>query len=225
MIPPFIVKRARELALGIIAITDHNSAENVAAVVEAAQGSDVHVLAGMEVQTREEAHLLCLFDTVEQVLDWQMVVYDHLPPLKNREEAFGAQFVVDAAGDYIRSNDRLLLTSTSLSVEQVAQGVAERQGLCIAAHVDRPGFSLLVNLGFVPQDVRLAAIEITRHAEAGEMQRLHPSLAGYSFVSSGDAHRLSEISDRTILTIEEPSIREIDLAFQRQGGRKAKIVG
>jgi len=224
MIPPLIVERARELALGIIAITDHNSAENVAAVIEAAQGLDLTVLPGMEVQTKEEVHLLCLFDTVEQTLDWQAVVYAHLPPLKNRPEVFGPQFVVDATGDFIRYNDRLLLTSASLSVEEVARGVEERKGLCIASHVDRPSFSLLANLGFVPPGVHFAAMEITHDTDIDGMCRRHPSLAGYSFIHSGDAHRLSEMSDRTILTIGEPTIAEISMAFRRQEGRKVKVL-
>jgi hypothetical protein len=224
MIPPLIVARARELALGVIAVTDHNSAENAAAVIEAAQGLDLKVLPGMEVQTREEVHLLCLFDTVEQALDWQECVYAHLPPLKNREEYFGAQFVVDSTGDYVRSNDRLLLTSTSLSVEEAARGVEQRKGLCIPAHVDRPSFSLLANLGFVPQDVQWSAMEVSRQADVEQLQRKHPSLGGYAFVSSGDAHRLDELSDRTVLTIAQPSVAEIGMALRQQGGRRVKVL-
>ena len=68
MIPPLIVGRARELGLGAIAITDHNTAENVGAVQRAARDTGLVVLAGMEVQTREEAHILCLFDRLEQAL-------------------------------------------------------------------------------------------------------------------------------------------------------------
>jgi PHP family Zn ribbon phosphoesterase len=144
--------------------------------------------------------------------------------LKNREEYFGAQFVVDATGDYIRSNDRLLLTSTSLSVEEAARGVEEREGLCIPAHVDRPSFSLLANLGFVPQDVRWSAMEVSRQTDVEQLQRKHPSLEGYAFVSSGDAHRLDELNDCTILTIERPSIGEIAMALSRQGGRRVKVL-
>jgi hypothetical protein len=225
MIPPFIVKRAEELALGLIAITDHNSAENVAAVIEAARGHEVAVLPGMEVQSKEEVHLLCLFDTVEQVLGWQEVVYAHLPPLKNKDDVFGPQFVVDATGDFVRYNERLLLTSVSLSVEEVAREVQARKGLCIAAHVDRPAFSLLANLGFVPPDSHFAALELSRHARAAEMCQQNPSLAGYAFIASGDAHQLDQISDRTILTIEEPTIAEISMAFCGQAGRRVKVVG
>jgi len=224
MIPPWVVRRARELALGIVAITDHNSAENVAAVISAARGTELVVLPGMEVQTREEVHLLCLFDTVEQVLDWQEVVYGHLPPMKNRAEVFGAQFVVDPTGDFLHYNDRLLLTSASLSVEEVASGVEERAGLCIPAHVDRSSFSLLANLGFVPSGVRFAAMEVTGRANVQEMRQQHPELAKYSFIRSGDAHRLGEMSNCTILTIEEPTITEISMAFRGQRDRRVKVL-
>jgi PHP family Zn ribbon phosphoesterase len=225
MIPPLIVRRARELGLGIIAVTDHNSAENVAAVVEAARGLDLAVLPGMEVQTREEVHLLCLFDSVEQALDWQEFVYAHLPALKNREEFFGAQFVVDATGDYVRSNDRLLITSTSLSVEQAALQVEQRKGLCIPAHVDRPSYSMLANLGFIPQDVRWPAVEVSRNADIQRLRLQHPSLGDYAIVASGDAHRLSEMTDRTVLTVAQPTVAEISLALHHQGGRRTKVLG
>jgi predicted metal-dependent phosphoesterase TrpH len=124
MIPPFIIKRAQDLGLGAIAVTDHNTAENVEAVQRAAAGSGVAVIPGMELQTREEVHIVCLFDRLEQVLAWQETVYAHLPPLTNREEFFGAQFVVDETGDFICMNERLLLTSTSLSVEEAVSGGA-----------------------------------------------------------------------------------------------------
>ena len=224
MIPPLIVRRARQLALGIIAITDHNSAENVGAVMEAAEGLDLRVLPGMEVQTREEVHLLCLFDGLEEVLDWQAAVYAHLPPEKNRADVFGPQFVVDATGEFIRYNDRLLVTSTSLSVEDVAREVEERGGLCLGAHVDRPSFSLLANLGFVPEGVPFAAMEITPYANADDLVRQHSSLAGYALVCSGDAHHPSEMSNKTILTLKEPTTAEILLAFRHQGGRRVKVV-
>ncbi len=81
MIPPLIMRRARQLGLQLLAVTDHNSAENAAAMVEAGKHAGITVLPGMEVQTREEVHLICLFDDIEQVLEWQEHIYAHLPPL------------------------------------------------------------------------------------------------------------------------------------------------
>ena len=79
MIPPHLVRRALDLGLELIAVTDHNAAENCAAVIQAAAGTGLTVLPGMEVQTSEEVHVLCWFDTLEQALTWQGIVFNHLP--------------------------------------------------------------------------------------------------------------------------------------------------
>ena len=102
MIPPFIVRTAVERGIHLIAVTDHNASANVAAVQQAAHGTNLTVLPGMELQTREEVHLLCLFDTLEQLAAWQATVDANLPDLENNIDYFGEQFVVDHTGDFIR---------------------------------------------------------------------------------------------------------------------------
>lgn len=234
MIPPLIVRRAQELGLGMIAITDHNTAENVAAVQRAAPAGLV-VIPGMELQTREEVHILCLFDTLDQALTWQVVVYANLPPLENRADVFGAQLVVDEAGDFIRMNNRLLLTSTALSVEEAVSGVRELGGLPIAAHVDRPSFSLLANLGFIPPGLDLGALEISHRVSPGEFLAQNPHLSaaagahaqGWPLIVSGDAHRLSEMRAATLITMRfgpESWVQELELAFRGEGGRKVELL-
>lgn len=220
MIPPLIVRQALASGLGLIAVTDHNTAENVSAVMAAARGTGLAVLPGMEVQTREEAHILCLFDAVDQALDWQEVVYAHLPPRENREDVFGAQFVVDETGEYLRTNRRLLLTSTSLSAEEVVAGVAGLGGLTIAAHVDRQAYSLVGNLGFIPPDLALAAIELTR-ADATIDRRL---IGDRPVIVSGDAHRLNEMRADTLFRVREPTIQELTLAFRGEAGRRVRVM-
>jgi len=224
MIPPLIIRRARELGLGLIGITDHNSAENVAAVIEAAEGSGVAVLPGIEVQTREEVHLVTLFDTVQQALAWQMVVFDHLPDIKNNEDHFGAQFVVDATGEYIRRNERLLVTSTDLSLEAVVTRVQDLGGLAIPAHVDRPAFSLIANLGFVPPDLNLPAVEMFRSSQESEMRQRFPQIKGLTLVCNGDAHRLNEMTARTMFKIAAPTVVELILALQGERGRWVQVI-
>jgi len=123
MIPPLIARRASKLGLGLIAVTDHHTVDNVVAVQRAAADYDIRVLAGMEVEAREDVHIVCLFEGIERALAWQETVYAHLPALLNREELFGAQYVVDETGDYIQSNDRLLATSVDLTVAEVVAQV------------------------------------------------------------------------------------------------------
>jgi PHP family Zn ribbon phosphoesterase len=239
MIPPLIVRRALDLGLGLIAVTDHNTAENVAAVKQAAAaealGQDgdapsLTVLPGIEVQTREEVHLLCLFDELEQVERWQAVVGDHLPALKNHEEAFGAQYVVDATGAHVRTDERLLLNSCDLTVEQVVWEVDELGGLTIAAHVDRPSYSLLANLGFIPDSLGpgsggLVALELSRRTSVDRFRAAHRELADWPLIASGDAHRLGEMQATTQLTVREASIAELRLALSCESGRCHQVVG
>jgi PHP family Zn ribbon phosphoesterase len=224
MIPPLIVQRARELGLGLIAITDHNAAANCEAVMRAAAGSGLAVLPGMEVQTSEEVHVVCLFDTLEQALTWQGIIFNHLPDLTNPEETFGAQFVVDANGEYIRTETRLLITSTDLTLNDVVQRVRQLGGLAIPAHVDRPMASLLVNLGFVPPGLDVPALELFRLTQPAEAIAKWPELAHWPLIRASDAHQLSAMTPALRLRINEPTLAELSLAFAHKEGRSFTLV-
>lgn len=223
MIPPLIVSRAVRLGLELIAITDHNASLNVEAVIRAAEGSGVHVLPGMELQTREDVHLLCLFDTAAQSLAWQEEVFLRLPPLANREAFFGPQYVVGAAGEWRRTEKRLLAGSASMTLAEAVGGVHRLGGLAIAAHVDRPSFSVLASLGFVPEGLALDALEVTPRFVPAAGFKQWPELKAWPLVVSGDAHRLAEMQNRTVLRIAEPAVREIALALAGEAGRQAVV--
>ena len=219
MIPPLIVRQALARGLNLIAVTDHNAAANCAAVMQAAQGTGLAVLPGMEVQTAEEIHALCLFDTIEQALTWQGTVFDHLPDQANAEDLFGAQYVVDAEGEYLRTETRLLQTATDLPLEEILRRVKALGGLAIPAHVDRPSFSLLANLGFVPTGLDAPALEIFRLTDPAAAIARWPDLAPYPLIRSGDAHRLSDITPALKLTLAAPTIAELALALTGANGR------
>lgn len=216
MTPPLIVAGALEAGLQIIAVTDHNSAANVAAVQAAAAGSGLTVIPGMEVQTREDVHLVCLFDNLAAALDWQEEVYCHLPAGENREEFFGPQLLLDAGGRELGRERRLLLASTDLGTEEVAGEIARRGGLCLPAHVDRPSYSLLANLGFIPADMEIIALELGL-LEPAAARKKFPSLAGWPLVVSSDAHYLNQIGRRvTVYDLEAPNLEAIKKALQLQ---------
>jgi len=219
MIPPLIVQRAQALGLGLIAVTDHNTIDNVVAVQRAAEGTALTVMPGMEVQTREEVHIICLFDELACAQSWQDIVYEHLPAAKNRPEFFGAQIVVDHTAEFVRMNERLLATSTRLSVEQVVKHVNTLGGLTIAAHVDRPSFSMLANLGFIPQGLALSALEVSRRVTLTGFRRQYPELTDWPMVRSGDAHRLAEICAGTCFRLANVNCDELAMAFRGQEGR------
>ncbi len=223
MIPPLIVREALDRGINLIAITDHNHTANIQAVQKAAEGSGLHVLPGMELQTREEVHVICLFDTLEQAFGLQEFVDQHLPDVKNNPDFFGEQFVVDETAEFIRSEERLLLNSVDVSFEQAFERVRQLGGLFIPAHVNRKGFGLIANLGLVPPDLDLEALEISRQLKIQEAVKKFPQLRGYRLIQSGDVHCLDDFLGANLFTMMEATVGEIRLALKKEGGRTLEI--
>jgi PHP family Zn ribbon phosphoesterase len=224
MIPPLIVERALRQGVHLIAITDHNASANVSAVQKAAAGTSLAVLPGMELQTYEEVHLLCLFDTLQQLDDWQAKVDAHLPAQENVPEVFGEQFVVDETGGFIRRETRLLATSVNMRFEDAVMEIVRRGGLAIPAHVDRSVYSLFANLGFVPHDVPIDALELSPHIAPSTARNRFPDLANFPLIKSGDTHYLDGFSATTVFTLAAPTTSEIKLALLNKEGRTYSIV-
>jgi PHP family Zn ribbon phosphoesterase len=223
MIPPLIVQRAVELNIDLIAITDHNASANFPAVQKAAAGSSLKVLPGMEVQTREDVHLLCLFDSLSQIEGWQAEVDESLPDTPNRAEFFGEQFVVDENGDYLRTESRMLLASTRFSIDEVFERVNALGGLVIPAHVDRTTYGLFPTLGLISDQWPILGFEISRHISPEKARAKFPSLGNYPLIQSGDVHRLEEFIGSTILKMRERTVGEIRKAFKSEGGNSVFI--
>jgi hypothetical protein len=223
MIPPIIVAEALERAIDVIAITDHNHSANIAAVQQAAQGSHLTVLPGMELQTKEEVHILCLFDTLDQVYALQQVVDAHMPGIKNNPEFFGEQFVVDASGDFIRREEQLLLISCDLTMKEAFELVTGLGGVFIPAHVERVKFGLLPVLGLLPTDITFPALEISRHISPESACQQFPQLRSHTLIQNGDVHFHHDFLGSTVYHIAEPTIAEIKQALLCKNGRNTVI--
>jgi hypothetical protein len=223
MIPPLIVQSALQRGINLIAITDHNASENVAAVIKAAQSTNLAVLPGMELQTKEDVHVLCLFDTLDQLLDLQTRVDQNLPDIKNNIDFFGEQFVVDHSGDFLYRKKQLLITATQLSFEQAYHAVTDLGGLFIPAHVNRQVFGLIYHLGFVPPDLPIEALEISRHSTIEQAEEDFPQIKGYPLIQSGDVHYLDDFLGVNQFFISEPTIAELKMALKGENGRRLSI--
>jgi len=223
MIPPLIVRKALECKLDLIAITDHNASENAPAVIRAAQGTSLTVLPGIELQTKEEVHCLCLFDTVEQLKELQKLVDHKLPNIPNNIELFGEQFIVDHTGDLIKRKKTLLINSTKFSFEEAYQVVTNLNGLFIPAHVTRKAFGVIYNLGFIPTTIPLDALEISRHISPEKANALYPELRNFSLIQNGDVHYLDDFLGATTFFLEKPTIEELKFALKQKNGRYYEI--
>lgn len=223
MIPPLIVQKALEKKIDLIAITDHNASANVGAVQKAAEGTGLTVLSGMEVQTREDIHLLTFFESIEILEKWQAEVDESLPSAPNKVEYFGEQFVVDETGDFIRSEPRLLLTSTGFSIDDIFERVTSLGGMVVPAHVERTSYGLFPSLGLISAEWHVPALEISRHTSSEKVAVRFPAMRKYPLIQNGDAHRLEEFLGTTIFTINSPTLLEIQMAFNNTDGRSVRI--
>jgi len=219
MSPQRIVAEAINQGIDVIGITDHNSAENAAAVSRAAD-ERLAVLAGLEVTSREEAHILALYDDLEAALDLQDLVYENLPG-ENDEEAFGIQPIVNADDEVEGFCQRLLIGATTLPLEEIVGRIRNGGGLAIAAHVDREAFGIIGQLGFIPPALQLDGLEVSRAKSREDGLRDYGEGGRYPIIRSSDAHRPEDVgAAMTTFLLDSPTCVEIGMGLRNEAGRR-----
>jgi len=221
MTPRGIVGKAASLGINIIAVCDHNSAENVSVTRDLALKKGIIVIPGMEINTSEEVHVLALFGDIEDVSKMQGVIYENLQPGENDEDTFGMQVVVNEVDEVLGFNKKLLIGATNLSVDKVVDLIHGFNGLAVASHIDRDGYGIIGQLGFIPAELGFDALEISRGISSDEARIRFASYRHLPWISSSDAHRLEDIGKRTTsLVMHHSTFKELRLALKGAGARK-----
>lgn len=192
MTPNNIVNMALLKELDAIAITDHNGCDNVCSAMKVA-GSRLVILPGIEVQSREEVHLLCYFAELAALVEFEAVVGYHLHGPANDPTQFGRQLILNERDEVIGEKEKLLISSVDLSIDEIVGEVRRRGGVVVPAHVDRPSYSILSQLGFIPPELGFKMLEISKNG-AGFL----PQDDKFSYLSSSDAHCLGDILEREV---------------------------
>jgi hypothetical protein len=220
MTPPAIVEAALAEGLGMIAICDHNTARNVAAVQEAA-GDRLAVLAGMEITTAEECHVVGLFPAAAAAEAAGAEVGASLGTVdEGYETYFGEQHLLDARGRETGREPLALATATTLDVDATVDLVHRHGGLAVAAHIDRKSFGVIGQLGIFPA-AGFDAVELSRHVPAGSEREAEFAVYDLPVLHSSDAHYRSDVgAARTAVTCERPSFAELALALRGLEGRR-----
>jgi len=220
MTPRAIVRAALDRGLDMIAVCDHNSARNTAATRRAAEGSGLTVIPGVEITTSEEVHILGLFPTESDAEAVQEEVYARLFG-QNDENVFGYQVVVDEYDQVEDLDERLLIGATTLSAEKVVRLIHDGHGLAVASHVDRAGFGIFSQLGFIPEGLQLDALEISKRAGLDSIRTRYPQCRDYPVITSSDAHCLEDVGAAvTVAMMAEPSFQELTKALGNRDGRR-----
>ena len=222
MTPAFIIRRAKACGLHIIGITDHNSTMQCAEIRRIGEREGVFVLYGAEVTTIEEVHCLAFMEDLEKLTLFQEYLNRHLPPIKNKPDLFGYQLVVNEQEEIVDEAPYLLISALNQSIDQVEREVHRLGGLFIPAHIDKPKNSLLSQLGFVPPDLQVDALEISYRAS---LDKFLTQPQKHNYISSSDAHYPNEFSRRqTIFRMESLCFDEVRKALHGKEGRTVEII-
>ena len=180
--------------LNIVALTDHNTAKNCPAFFEAAKRYGIIPVAGMELTTSEDIHLVCLFEELNSALNFDDFLQSKRVLIKNREEIFGEQLLLDGEDNVIGKEEYLLSNATTISVEDASQIVSSFGGVCYPAHVDRDANGIVAILGTIPVNLPFKCVEFHFEDKIEEYTRLY-ALSDKLIIRSSDSHCLTDIND------------------------------
>lgn len=209
MTPNNIVNMAMIKGLDVIAITDHNCGYNASAAIKAAEDLPLIVIPGMEIESSEDIHLVTLFPDVSSMEKMQNVVLPKLPPIKNKPDIFGEQIIMDSEDNIVSYEDRFLITACAMSVYEVVEEARKYGGVVIPAHIDKTSYSIVSNLGDIPQDLSFKYVEIKNKSIPEHIKKLGIT-DRYRVLHNSDAHYLWDISEKeNYIECDAPDIEEI----------------
>lgn len=221
MSPIAIVNEALNKGIQIIGITDHNSTLQSPLVQQIGAERGLFVLCGAEVTSREEVHCLTYFSNLEKLKLFQNYIDEYLPFVQNNTDYFGYQVLVDGDENIVYTEERLLISAINQSVEQISEEVYKLDGIFVLAHVDKTKNSIISQLGFFPNDLKVDGIELTKKGIDGDFVHKHNSLSALTQILNSDAHFIEDIGKGTSsFIIEDLCFDEIKMAFKFENQRK-----
>ena len=193
--PANIAGMAALNGLQIVALTDHNTTRNCPAFFEAARAYGLIPIAGMELTTSEDVHIICLFPTLDAAAAFQSIVDDRRIRIKNKPAIFGNQFIMDADDTVLAEEEDLLINATTISIEEAVEFADQCGGIAYPAHIDRTSNGMVAVLGGFPSDPKFTAFELHDASALSQYQENYPHLRDLTYVVSSDAHELGAISE------------------------------
>ncbi len=225
MSPKNILQYAQKAGLDIIGITDHNSTLQAPIVKKAATGTNIKVLLGAEITTKEEIHCLTFFENEIILNQFQAFIQNHYTTIKNKPDLFGYQLVVDENENILEEVDVMLSAGLNLSVEHLQQKVEALNGIFIPAHIDKSKNSIISQLGFLPEDLAFDALELSKHHKKNNFLKQNPQITTAALIQSSDAHYPQDIgSSKTVFEMADITWDEIKLALKAIDKRKTSLI-
>ena len=203
MTPANIAGMASIVGLNVLALTDHNSCKNCPAFFKAAKQYGIIPIAGMELTTMEDIHVVCLFEELEDAMAFSKAVEERRMKIPNRPDLFGDQLIMDEEDNVIGIEENLLIYATAVTIDEVPAFVEKFGGVCYPAHIDRTSNGIIATLGTFPEEPYFPCAEINQADKTEEYKEKYPIIKDKKILMCSDAHHLWDIR-------EENAFMEID---------------
>jgi PHP family Zn ribbon phosphoesterase len=215
MSPVNIVNEAKNKGLDIIGITDHNSTLNAGVTRDLAEKEGIFVLTGAEVTSKEEVHSLAFFENDLLLAEFQSFIDASLRKIPNNVDKFGYQLVVNENEEIVAEIDYLLILAINKSIDDIEKEVHRLGGIFILAHIDKKKNSILSQLGFIPTDLTIEAVEFSRYANIDVFLKEKQYIEKYKYIQSSDAHYINDVGTvYSEIECEELSFQAIKNCFR-----------
>lgn len=220
MTPKQVAKELVEHHIDWAAITDHNSTRNLASFEAVFKASGIAFLAGIEIQTIEDIHVLGYFPTVECALRAGSEVEQALPEIRIDPEKNGYQLVVNPDDTFREMLLKPFGFPTRLTLDQTVDLIRFHNGLAVYAHVDK-AMGVIVQLGLIPDEPKEMPCELYMplkyKAYAGQ-------LSTRTVLSSSDAHNLDSFSEaKMMIRCHTRTFDEFRKALEKEDGREVML--
>jgi PHP family Zn ribbon phosphoesterase len=224
MSPARIIQTAKEKKLDIIGITDHNSTLHAELMLELGKKNGITVFPGAEVSTQEEVHCLAFFENIEAAKQFQQFLDEKSTGIQNNTARFGHQLIVNEKEEILDEVPELLIMGLKAPIDEVEKKVHQLNGVFIPAHVDRAVTSIYSQIGFIPEDLKIDAIEFSSNSTPEQLLEKRSELKSYQLITNSDAHYPEQLGTRaTEYYLKEPTFSEWQKALAGEGNRKVRL--
>ncbi len=189
--------------LDIMALTDHNTCKNCPAFFEAALRHGILPIAGMELTTAEDIHMVCLFESLDKAMQFDKALESRRILFENRTDIFGNQLICDSEDNVLGEEKFLLSNATTVSLDEAPDFVEGFGGICYPAHIDRDSNGIIAVLGNFPESPKFYCAELHNREKTTDYIE-KSGLSAEKIVISSDAHYLWDIKEKSdYLTLDE----------------------
>lgn len=182
--------------LDIVALTDHNSSKNCPAFFKAARNYGIVPIAGMELTTAEEIHVVCLFEEISDAMKFEEIIAPCRMAIPNKTPIYNEQLVMDENDNITEIMPNILSLATTVTIEDAFDITDNLGGVCYPAHIDKDSNSVIAMLGDIPSHIPYKSFEFHDKDKIDEYKQRYPIINGKAVLSSSDAHTLGLINER-----------------------------